>query len=381
MRCLVLVVSCLLLASLVSAQNVEVEYFACDTAKTIDLNSPTIVQEMQDLGIVADEGADPMAVVNQLIGQIVEKPFEFVAFAVRVTNKSTETIPLKPSTIQLEEGTWADTQPDFRGATRKPASGYNSWTGGLSLFAKAKELAPGASATGVVLFEQEPAAPAVGMPTMSDASMGMGMGGDTSGGMGMPTVVAVAPKNPQRVQYVPPKDLNVKAAEPQAQARLLDDLDLEWTIAASPAPPPGQTVIYPAMGNTGTKDDETPTRVGAPGAIRPAPAQAIAASPNIIGQPPAPAAMGGGMGMPGMGGMGGEGLGGPGMLPSAPGSTLPGMPGEGGGMPGMPGMPGAGGGLPGMPGMTEGGGLPPMPGALPPDTGRRPRRPGAAGEG
>jgi hypothetical protein len=363
-RCLVLVVSCLLLAGIASAQSVEVEYFACDTAKTIDLNSPTMHREMEDLGIVADEGADPMAIVTQLIGQLVDKPFEFAAFAVRITNKSDQTIPLKPSAVQLQEGTWVDTQADFKGATSKPASGYTSWTGGLSLFAKAKELAPGASATGVVLFEQEPAAAPVAVQSSMDTGMG-GMGGEM-GGMGAAAAAPVAPKNPQRVQYVPPKDVKVKVAEAQPQARLLDALDLEWTIDASPTPAPGETVIYPAMGNTGTKDDETPTRVGVPGAIRPAPAKAIAASANIIGQPPTPVATGGGTEMPGMGGAG--------MLPSAPGSAMPGEPG------GMPGMPGVGGAMPAMPGATDTGGLPAMPGTLPADTGKRPRRPGAAGE-
>lgn len=337
------------------AQEVKVEYFAADPAKAIDLNAPDLKSEMLDLGIVIANVSDNAAVMDQVLAQTREKPVKAVCYAVRITNQTGSPIPLSYDTVNLASGTWQEVDADFTNPTFDKASPVTEWAGAKSIFAKGKTLADGATVDGVVFYE---------LPKETASTGGM-LGASMGSGMDMGGMMAAAPapqEPPRRIQYVAPASLKVKAAEPREAPDLLQDLDLEWTSVSSlSAPPGGKPRIFPGMGNV---DDNTPLRVGTPGALKAAPKSPVEASVNLVGEQPA-AGMGG---MPGMSGMGGS-------------MDMMGMP---SGMPGMPGMPGMGGGMPGMPGAPGGPemapGAPSMPGEIPETGGKRPRRPGAGPE-
>ena len=364
MRCLFLIALLSLCLSLTFAQDVQVQYVACDGGKAVDVNSPGLHAELLDLGIVANKVQDRVALIKQVLEQIRDKPTNPVCYAVRITNNSGVTLPLTLDSVSLATGKWAETDADFSSPTLVKASPVSEWAGDKSLFARGKEIANGQSFTGVVFFEMpiEQTAVGGGMP-----GGGPGMPGFAGGPPGAPGggTGALAPQEPpRRVQYTP-ADRKIKVAEPVFADRLLKELDLDLTLTGSVSAPAGKQRIFPGQGNV---DDETPLRVGTPGVLKPAPPKPVVATVNLVGEVTVAAAAGG--------------L--PGGLPGMPGGGMPGMP---GGMPGgaatsgapagMPTMPG---GMPGMPGAMPGtpapggapGAMPTVPGAMPGVPGGRP---------
>ena len=339
LRCLTIALLLLICAGFSLAQGVKVEYFATDAEKPIDTKSPALLQVILDLGMVPDEKAEPPTVLKDVLAQTREKATKPLAFAVRVTNGTGAPIPLTYDTLKLATGAWKDMDADFAKAKFLKASAITEYAGAKSVFAKGKELAAGATASGVVYYELDDAQQQGAEP-------------------------------PRRPQYVAGEGQSPVASESKSVAGLLQDLGLEWTTAPTVAPSGDKPKIFPAAGNA---DDTTPLRLGAPGAFQAAPAKAVIASKNIVGEQTQAAAAGtsgatgmpGGMGMPGGGKGGGQGM--PGMGGGAAPGGMPGAAGAPAAMPGMGGgaKPAATGG--GVPRSTTGKG-----GAVKPATGAPP---------